>query len=73
MVKKNWLSDLPLGEWYGVATNDDGRVIALGLGDNDLSGKIPAELGSLSNLIQLRLRYTNLSGRYRRSWAASPI
>ena len=29
---------------------------------NDLSGEIPAELGSLSNLIQLLLRYTNLSG-----------
>ena len=24
----NWLSDAPLGEWYGVNTNDDGRVIA---------------------------------------------
>ncbi len=46
----NWLSDAPLGEWYGVTTNDDGRVIALVPEDNNLSGEIPAELGSLSNL-----------------------
>ena len=24
----NWLSDAPLGEWYGVNTNGDGRVIS---------------------------------------------
>ena len=24
----NWLSDAPLGEWKGVNTNDDGRVLA---------------------------------------------
>ena len=46
----NWLSDAPLGEWYGVTTNDDGRVIALVPDANNLSGEIPAELGSLSNL-----------------------
>ena len=34
----NWLSDAPIGEWYGVTTEDDGRVIALGLGSNELSG-----------------------------------
>ena len=46
----NWLSDAPLGEWDRVTTNDDGRVISLGLVYNGLSGEIPAELGSLSNL-----------------------
>ena len=25
----NWLSDAPIGEWEGVTTDDDGRVIAL--------------------------------------------
>ena len=43
----NWLSDAPLGEWAGVSTNDDGRVTSLDLYDNELSGEIPAELGSL--------------------------
>ena len=60
---------MPLGEWYGVATNDDGRVIALGLGDNDLSGEIPPELGSLSNLTQLYLHGSrHLSGCVPSSW-----
>ena len=58
----NWLSDAPPGEWYGVVTNDDGRVIALGLNTNNLSGEIPAELGSLSNLVVLYLRGNELSG-----------
>ena len=62
----NWLSDAPLGEWYGVTTNDDGRVIALdfnGNGNgNGLSGEIPAELGSLSNLESLSLGGNSLSG-----------
>ena len=46
----DWLSDRPIGEWYGVATDDEGRVIELLLGDNRLSGPVPAELGNLSKL-----------------------
>ena len=59
---KNWLSDAPIGEWYGVVTNDDGRVTALVLNFNGLSGEIPAELGSLSNLKELVLDANDLSG-----------
>ena len=33
-----WLSDRPLDEWYGVTTDDNGRVTVLNLGENDLSG-----------------------------------
>ena len=58
----NWLSDAPLGEWEGVTTDDDGRVTRLSLGRNDLSGEIPAELGSLSNLEALSLNENYLSG-----------
>ena len=57
-----WLSDAPLSEWDGVKTDDDGRVIELDLSYNDLSGEIPAELGSLSNLTELGLHGNNLSG-----------
>ncbi len=58
----NWLSDAPLGEWYGVNTDDDGRVKTLAFDGNGLSGEIPAELGSLSNLKQLHLHSNELSG-----------
>ena len=57
-----WLSDAPLSEWDGVKTDDDGRVIELDLNYNYLSGEIPAELGSLSNLTELSLRGNYLSG-----------
>ena len=59
---ENWLSGAPLGEWEGVITNDDGRVTKLELGGNGLSGEMPAELGSLSNLTDLYLKDTDLSG-----------
>ena len=58
----NWLSDAPLGEWQGVITNDDGRVIGLQLPNNNLAGEIPAELSNLSNLTYLHLYDNELSG-----------
>ena len=61
-ISANWLSDAPLDEWEGVRTNDDGRVTELDLFSNGLSGEIPAELGSLSNLTHLYLRQNDLSG-----------
>ena len=57
----NWLSDAPLGQWFSVITNDDGRVTGLELCDNE-SGEIPAELGSLSNLTGWSLNDNDLSG-----------
>lgn len=54
--RHNWLSDLPLDDWYGVTTNADGRVVKLVLSyDVGLDGKIPPELGNLTGLIDLRL------------------
>ena len=41
----NWLSDKPMGEWFGVTTNEDGRVTKLHLRGNSLSGGITAKLG----------------------------
>ena len=58
----NWLSDAPLGEWDGVTTNDDGRVMGLSLSFNDSSGEIPLELGSLAYLEVLDLADNQLSG-----------
>ncbi len=51
----NWLTDAPLSAWFGVTTDDDGRVEALELRGNGLSGPIPAEVGQLSRLMGLGL------------------
>ena len=37
-VNENWLTDAPLAEWYGVTTDDNGRVTELTLTGNRLSG-----------------------------------
>ena len=34
----NWLSDAPIGEWHGVTTGPNGRVIELSLHSNELRG-----------------------------------
>ena len=50
-----WLSSAPLSEWHGVLTDADGRVTALDLWGNGLTGRIPPELGQLTNLTDLVL------------------
>ena len=55
----NWLSDAPLGQWHGVTTDHNGRVTALHL-RYQLTGKIPADLGNLANLRELRIRNNRL-------------
>ena len=59
----NWLSDQAAGRVVrrGPPT-DDGRVTRLGLYENQLSGSIPSELGSLTNLQLLGLHENQLSG-----------
>ncbi|WP_420634967.1 Ig-like domain-containing protein [Candidatus Palauibacter sp.] len=59
---ENWLADEPLGEWYGVEVDGQGRVVSLSLQFNNLTGAIPPELGSLSSLTKLSLVGNNLTG-----------
>ncbi len=58
----NWLSDKPIGEWHGVYTDGDGRVVELGLVENGLSGEIPPEIGDFAHLGGLDLSGNQLSG-----------
>ena len=58
----NWMSDKPLGEWYGVDTWENGRVKYLRLYDNELSGRIPADIGLLDSLFGFALRDTAVTG-----------
>ncbi len=62
LYRYKWLSGAPVGEWFGVTTDDDGRVIGLNLNGNLLNGEIPPELGQLSSLTWLTLNGNRLSG-----------
>ena len=58
----NWLSDAPLGDWFGVTADDHDRVIGLSLSQNQLSGVIPAQIGRLTDLENLNLWANQLRG-----------
>ena len=57
-----WLTDAPLGAWEGVRVDAAGRVVALYLSGNDLSGHFPAEVGNLSRLHSLYLSGNSIVG-----------
>lgn len=57
----NWLSNYSPSTWFGVSIEAK-SVSSLQLNNNQLSGTIPAELGSLSNLNILYLSSNQLSG-----------
>ena len=59
----NWLSDEPLSEWFGVETNEEGKVVGLSLGGNNLTGSIPSVIAELGDLVTLDLSRNALAGR----------
>ena len=68
----NWLSSAPLGEWYGVETDGDGRVTGLDFArwdqdlqevvGNGLTGTLPSALGDLAHLRRLNIQTDPLTG-----------
>ena len=57
-----WLSEAPLGEWYGVETDAEGRVVSLDLNGNQLRGTIAEQLAGLDGLKHLDLAINQLAG-----------
>ena len=57
-----WLSGPALGEWSGVETDSLGRVTALDLAGNELSGELPVPLGHLAAMTELKLGDNSLMG-----------
>lgn len=58
---EGWLTEAPLGEWYGVTTYE-GRVREIDLAGNGLVGQLPNEIAQLTRLDALDLRWNELSG-----------
>ena len=52
----NWLSDKPIADWYGITTDNGGRVIGIAISYNDLNRQIPLQFGELAALEELELR-----------------
>ncbi|MDE0241432.1 MAG: Ig-like domain-containing protein [bacterium] len=69
---ENWLTDAPLEDWVGVATNAEGPVVGLEMAywdwdaeqwvSNNVSGPLPPEFGELSSLERVWFYKNNLSG-----------
>lgn len=63
--KSGWVNNATncdICTWFGVVCNDEGRVSALNLGFNNVSGSIPASITDLTQLTKLNLYSNNLSG-----------
>ncbi len=58
----NWLTDAPLGEWYGVETDGTGRVVRIRISYNLLAGPIPSEVLTLTKLQHLTLDNNGITG-----------
>ena len=57
-----WLSDAPVGEWFGVTTDQNGFITGISLYENQLVGTVPAELENLAGLTKLSLFGNRLTG-----------
>ena len=68
-----WLGDGVLDEWFGVAIDSLGRVSALDLAENGLTGMLPEVLGELTVLSSLDVAGNGLAGELPRSLMELPL
>lgn len=57
-----WCSEKPISSWYGVSTDEKGRVTYIDLGRNNLIGRLPENIGNLKKLRYLRINDNYLYG-----------
>ena len=68
-----WPAGPALAGWHGITSDTLGRVVALDLQNNGLSGELPAQLGHLSAMTELRIGGNALTGRLPLSLATVPL
>ncbi len=68
--KTNWLTGTSPCGWFGVTCDGGGRVTNLDLGNNQLSGILPASLSALTNLQYIVFNDNQLSGTIPASMSA---
>ena len=57
-----WASDRPVGQWHGVTTDAEGRVVQLTIYDNNLTGALSPAICQLQRLHTLHLSFNKISG-----------
>ena len=59
--RTGWLEE-PVRDWYGVRLNEEGRVVRLAFGSNNLTGHLSSQLGRLTALDSLKINGNSLGG-----------
>ena len=54
-VATNWLTDVPLDQWYGISADSEDMVTSIALANNALGGALPVEISGLETLTELLL------------------
>jgi len=62
--KCNWLNaERSECDWFGITCNNENNIIErIDLSENNVTGTLPNEISSLSNLVALNMSYNNISG-----------
>ena len=68
-----WMADPALDRWHGIRVDASGRVEAIDLAANGLSGRLTSALGQLDRLTELRIGGNALSGRLPLALAGLPL
>ena len=56
----NWGSNEPLSEWFGITTNEEGKIIRIQMDSNNINS-IPSELSQLQKLEKLDLYWSKIN------------